>query len=247
MSLSVVEKIFLSVSLTGFGGVLVFLALALYIAYTKMDEILSHLKNSPFVMNRASFRHGGPWGKLFLLGSIVSVIKSPGLYTSDGGASNQDLVSFPESLKKKLIALYRFGGYFSWILILCWFIFCIDWWAMGPARLTTALLLTAAIPGWVALCLWLGQKNTDTIISNFKNSSAINIRARLSKGGRFGKLTFMIAILIIVTCGRIFVRRGTLDPTELNNLSNSLKVKLSLMFWAGCILILSLLLLYLSH
>jgi len=246
MNLAIAYEILVNTMLIGLGGVFIFLVIAMYIAYTKMDLMLEHLKNCRFIMNQTFF-YAGPRERLIILGSIVSVLKNPGFYTPDGGANIDDIVRFPEQLKRRLFTLYRFGGYSTWILMLCSFILFVDWWAMGPARLGAALLLTAAIPGWVALCLWLAQGNTDTIISNFKNSSAIKIRAKLGTGGRFGKLTLMIAVLIIVTCGRIFVRRGTLDPTELNNLPNSLKVKLSLMFWVGCILIVGLFLFYLSH
>lgn len=40
------------------------LVVALYIAYTKMDVMFGHLKNSPFVMNRTALIRGA-WGRPF--------------------------------------------------------------------------------------------------------------------------------------------------------------------------------------
>jgi hypothetical protein len=59
MSVSVVHKIFLCISITGFGGLLIFLGVALHLAYTKMDVMLEHLKNCPAIMVRAPFKSGG--------------------------------------------------------------------------------------------------------------------------------------------------------------------------------------------
>jgi hypothetical protein len=246
MKLAITDQALVSVWLIGLGGTIVFFVGALHIAYTKMDMMLGHLKNCPFIMNQLFLNHAGPRERLMVLGSIVSVVKAPGFYIPDGGVSIDDIANFPEPLKQRLIKIYRLGAYSAWILVLCSFIIFIDWSAMGPARLGAALLLTAAIPGWMALCVWLGKAHADTIISNFKNSSAIKSRARLNAGGRFGKLMFMIAALTVVTCEGIFVRRGTINPAELNKLPSSLKVRLSYLFWAGCMLITSLLLLYLS-
>ncbi|BBN56315.1 hypothetical protein TRE132_44400 [Pseudomonas chlororaphis subsp. aurantiaca] len=49
-------------------GILVWIGVALHMAYTKMDELLDHLKNCSAIMVRAPLRHGGPWGKLLLIG-----------------------------------------------------------------------------------------------------------------------------------------------------------------------------------
>ncbi len=109
MSVSTADKIFLCASLIGFGGVFVFLGVALHLAYTKMDVMLGHLKNCPAVIARASFKNGGPWGRLFVLGAIMGLMTSPRLYLRDGGASAEDLKNFPSSLKHKLIVLHWVG------------------------------------------------------------------------------------------------------------------------------------------
>jgi len=114
MSLSTAEKIFLSVSLIDFGGIFVWIGIALHLAYTKMDLMLAHLKNCPAVMIRAPFKDGGPSGRLFVQGAIMGLMTTPRLYLRDGGASAEDLKNFPADLKRKLIILHRTG----WVLLL---------------------------------------------------------------------------------------------------------------------------------
>lgn len=117
MSLSAAHKIFLSISIIGFGGLLIFLGVALHLAYTKMDMMLGHLKNCPSIMVRAPFKNGGPWGKLFVLGAIMGVMTMPNFYLRDGGADAKDLQSFPRGLKHKLILLHWAGIIFIILLL----------------------------------------------------------------------------------------------------------------------------------
>lgn len=117
MSISTADKIFLCVGLISFGGTFIIIGISLHLAYTKMDVMLDHLKNCPAVMARASFRNGGPWGNMFLLGAIMGVMTTPRLYLRDGGACAQDLENFPTELKRKLIILQLTG----WGLLLVMF------------------------------------------------------------------------------------------------------------------------------
>ncbi|QNH80578.1 hypothetical protein GGD92_08045 [Pseudomonas protegens] len=83
----------------------IWIGVCLHLAYTRMDEILELLKNCSAVMNRAPLRHGGPWGKLLLIGGISGVITFPGVYLKHGGVSVEDLNNFPVRLKRKLAVL----------------------------------------------------------------------------------------------------------------------------------------------
>lgn len=244
MSLSIADKIFLCGGLIGFGGVFVYLGVALYIAYTKMDMMLAHFKNSPFIMIRAPMKDGGPWGRLFVLGGIVSVIQTPGLYIPDGGACPEDIDKFPKKLKARLITLHRVGCYFTLELLLLFVVFCIDWSSMRPARLSLALVTIAAVPVWAGLCLRLASTQTNAIVKYLNNSSAIKTRIKLNTGGRFGELCFIVAISVIVTFGTFFVRRGTVVATELITLPINIKVKLLFLVVTGVVLIVNLILLY---
>ena len=114
MSVSTADKIFLCISLSGFGGIFVWIGIALHLSYTKMDLMLAHLKNCPAVMIRAPFKDGGPSGRLFVQGAIMGLMTTPRLYLRDGGASAEDLKNFPADLKRKLIILHRTG----WVLLL---------------------------------------------------------------------------------------------------------------------------------
>ena len=109
MSLTTADKIFLCVGLIDIGGLLVWLGVALHLAYTKMDIMLIHLKNSPAVTIRVPFKSGGPWGKLFLLGGIMSAVTTPGISLRDGGVNIEEIRNFPTHLKRKLVILQWAG------------------------------------------------------------------------------------------------------------------------------------------
>ncbi|WP_166358668.1 hypothetical protein [Pseudomonas akapageensis] len=87
-------------------GALFCIGAALYIAYTKMDLMLEHLKNSSGVMKLAPLRRGGPWGKLLLVGGIAGYVTFPGFYIKRGSVSAEDISNFPESLKRMLAILH---------------------------------------------------------------------------------------------------------------------------------------------
>ncbi|MPR03130.1 hypothetical protein F0169_14240 [Pseudomonas sp. MAFF 212408] len=92
----------------------------MHLAYTKMELMLSHLKNCPAVMIRAPFKSAGTWGRMFVLGAIMGVMTVPRLYLRDGGASSEDLKNFPARLKRKLIVVHWGGVSFLLILFGLW-------------------------------------------------------------------------------------------------------------------------------
>ena len=117
MSVSVAHKIFLCVSIFGFGGLLIFLGVALHLAYTRMDVMLDHLKNCPSIMVRVPYKNGGAWGRLFVLAAIMGIMTMPNIYLRNGGANAKDLQSFPRSLRRKLIVLHWSGLVFITLLL----------------------------------------------------------------------------------------------------------------------------------
>lgn len=50
-------------------------------------------------------RHGGPWGKLLLIGGISGLITFPGYQLRKGNLSAKDFAGFPADLKRKLVFL----------------------------------------------------------------------------------------------------------------------------------------------
>lgn len=105
MSLSVSDTVLLSVVLVDFAGIFLWIGACLHLAYTKMDLMLGHLKNCSAVMARAPLQHGGPWGKLLLVGGISGIVTFPGFYLKRGELSAKDLANFPTLLKRKLVVL----------------------------------------------------------------------------------------------------------------------------------------------
>jgi hypothetical protein len=105
VSLNVVDKVLLSIAIVDLAGLTLWIGLCLHLAYTKMDLILEHLKNCSAVTARAPLRHGGPWGKLLLVGGISGIVTFPQFHLKRGELSSEDLASFPASLKRKLVVL----------------------------------------------------------------------------------------------------------------------------------------------
>lgn len=247
MSEVTANTILLWITLAGTGGITIISGMLLYIAYTKMEIMLDCLKNCPAVMIRARFVHGGPRGRLFVLGGIYSVIKSPGLFLPDSGACAKDIENFPENLKNQLFFLYKTGNIIIGVLILSWLVLFVKWGSMPPGRLGVTLLTITMIPIWTLLCLRMKKLHGETIINNFKSSPAINIRKRLNTAGWSAQLMFIFALSIIITFSSFFTRRGTLKMEDLKNLSQHLRLKLFALFVLSAFLILSLFGLYFFH
>lgn len=91
--------------LVDLGGLFLWISVSLYMAYTKMDLMLEHLKNCSAIMARAPLRHGGPLGKVLLIGGISGIVTFPSFYLKNGGMSIDDLNNFPVALKRKLAIL----------------------------------------------------------------------------------------------------------------------------------------------
>ncbi len=247
MSLNISDALILGVGLSVFIACISILVVILYIAYTELDEILGYLQSSPAVIIKAPFKNGGPWGRLFLLGAIVGVLRTPEIYISDGGASVDDIANFPTTLKAKLINLYKVGGYFTWALFLYSAVLIVDWSSMSGVRLGVVVLTSVAIPVWILLCLRLGKTQMGMIATSFKNSSAINIRLKLNAGGYFEKLIFIVAVSVIVTFSSVFIKRGTIDALDFKSLPRTLKFKLFALFGMMAYVIVSLVALYVSR
>ncbi|MDB5983991.1 MAG: hypothetical protein JWQ69_5006 [Pseudomonas sp.] len=109
-------KFILCVSLVGFGGLFVFLGVALHLSYTKMDLMLDRLKNCPAITIRAFLVNAGPWGRLHVLGVMMGLMITPRIFLRSGGADADDLKNFPSDLKRKLVVLH-WGGWGAFFVI----------------------------------------------------------------------------------------------------------------------------------
>lgn len=245
MSASPENILILCTGLLIFTGYMTFLVIALYVAYTKLDALLGYFQNSPAVMIRAPFKNSGPWGRLFVLGAIVGVIKTPGLYLPDGGVSAEDIARFPQGLRKRLLLLNRVGGGFIWALMTYSAFLLVDWSTMGVIRLTIVVATLVVLCAWGFLCVYLGSTQINHMAGIFKHSESIQSRLKLDAGGYFGKGLFIVAASVIVVCSPVFIKRGTLDVNDLRGIPGGLKLTLYGVFFMTVCLMVTLCVLYL--
>ncbi|ALI02452.1 hypothetical protein C1Y08_13085 [Pseudomonas sp. FW306-02-F02-AA] len=85
------------------GMVIALLIVWIYIAHTKMDLILEHLKNSSAGTKLAALKHGGVWGRLLLVGGASGLVTFANFYIRRGTLSTEDVNNFPGPLKQKLV------------------------------------------------------------------------------------------------------------------------------------------------
>ncbi|MFG6203380.1 hypothetical protein [Pseudomonas retamae] len=105
MSLNTAEKVLLSIAVIDLAGLILWIGVCLHLAYSKMDLMLDHLKNCPAIRSRAPLQHGGPWGKLLLVGGISGLLTFPKFHLKRGELNSEDLARFPAPLKRKLAVL----------------------------------------------------------------------------------------------------------------------------------------------
>ena len=117
MSISTADKIYLCVWLVYFASMLAWIGAAMYLAYTKMDLMLAHMKNSPIVMIRRFLIHAGLWGRMHVFGVIMGMMVMPGMALRRGAVSAEDLKNFPADLKRKLIVMQWVG--WGLLLVMC--------------------------------------------------------------------------------------------------------------------------------
>ena len=90
MSISLADKIFVTLGLLDFGGIFIWMGVNFHLAYTKMDYMLEHLKNCSLIKTLTPLNQGGPWGKFLLVGGISGVLTFPTMYIKRGNADADD-------------------------------------------------------------------------------------------------------------------------------------------------------------
>nr|WP_246218932.1 hypothetical protein [Pseudomonas izuensis] len=86
-------------------SILVWIGVALHMAYNKMDMLLGLFQNSAGVKTLSPLKHGGPWGKLMLIGGISGLVTFPRSYLKNGQLNREDLQAIPPSLRRKLAVM----------------------------------------------------------------------------------------------------------------------------------------------
>jgi hypothetical protein len=105
MTLSLVDKIYVTLLLLDLAGIFILLGACLHMAYTQMDLMLGHLRNCKAVAMRAPLRHCGVWGNLLLVGGISGLVTFPKLHIRIGLLDEEDLRTLPTFIKRKLALL----------------------------------------------------------------------------------------------------------------------------------------------
>ncbi|MHC8320074.1 hypothetical protein ACYZT4_05135 [Pseudomonas sp. GB2N2] len=105
MNVETVDLLIACIGLIYFAAALAWIAIALHMAYTKMDMMLELYKNCEAIMIRAPLRHGGPLGNLMLIGGISGIVTFPNFYLKRGEVSLEDLKNTPTGLRRRLAIL----------------------------------------------------------------------------------------------------------------------------------------------
>lgn len=117
MSLNTADKFFLCASLVNFGGLFIWIGIALYYAYAKMNFMLSYFKNSPVVAIHEFLIHTGFRGRLHVFGLMMGLMVMPGRFLRRGVVDEEDLKSFPAELRQQLIVMFWVCG--GLLLVMC--------------------------------------------------------------------------------------------------------------------------------
>lgn len=106
------------------GGILllmlIWLLVALHMAYIEIDVIFEHMKNSSAITSLAFWRHAGPSGRLRMISNIADHIRSPRKGIEKGSISTEDIKDLPAPIKRKLIILDRSAFPLLGTLIFLW-------------------------------------------------------------------------------------------------------------------------------
>ncbi|AZD98772.1 hypothetical protein [Pseudomonas chlororaphis] len=92
-------------------GAFIMIGVHLYWIRNHLNEALEHFKNSPIVNQQRGFLYFGTWGKMAVIGGIAGFLAHSGYFIKRGLLDADEVDSFPEPLKKKLIVShYILGG-----------------------------------------------------------------------------------------------------------------------------------------
>ncbi|WP_223515801.1 hypothetical protein [Pseudomonas sp. GL-B-19] len=122
MSLSVAENIFMVAGIIVVVGIFTLLGFMLYIAKTKIDIILSSLQNSPFSITLITLWHGGPGGRIRMVGEVCGILWRPKYHIQSGLLDPQDIENFPPKLKRQLLLTRKLMIYFGAAMVCLWLI-----------------------------------------------------------------------------------------------------------------------------
>lgn len=86
-----------------FLGIFGMAGIYLYWGYTRMEEILGHIKNSKAITGSRFYLHMGPWGRLVMVGMVAGFLAFPASYIKKGILETNEVKTFPQPFKGRLI------------------------------------------------------------------------------------------------------------------------------------------------
>lgn len=85
-----------------FLGIFSMAGIYLYWGYTRMEEILGHVKNCKVITGSRFYLHMGPWGRLVMVGMVAGFLARPTSYIKKGILDANEIDTFPQPLKRRL-------------------------------------------------------------------------------------------------------------------------------------------------
>ncbi|VEF13332.1 Uncharacterised protein [Pseudomonas fluorescens] len=225
MTLRTSEKIFLLIGIVDFIGIFSLLGVMLYVAKTKTETILSHLTNSSISSKLIMLWHGGPWGRIYMMGEVFGIMRCPELYIHTGRLCAKDFEHFPRKLRNNLIALYRMVFFFFAIMV-CLGVFSstdsISEIAQGPI----AIIAIVSFTGLVlvnGILLYIAKRRLALILDSLKRSSITSSLVMLWQAGLGGRIYMLGEIFGILKKPSRYISQGKVSAVDVKNFPPKLK------------------------
>lgn len=108
--------------------IFIWMGVALYLGYAKIDVIMSHLENSSSATALTYYRSLGAWGRVYFISRVAEIVAFPSDFIKRGSLSVEDLNGLPVSLRNTLV-IWRWGVLvlFALLLLLGGVSEVIDW------------------------------------------------------------------------------------------------------------------------
>ncbi|MDP9709770.1 UNVERIFIED_ORG: hypothetical protein J2X80_001847 [Pseudomonas fluorescens] len=225
MILCITEKILLLIGIVDFIGIFTLIGVMLYVAKTKTETILSHLTNSSISSKITMLWHGGPWGRIYMMGEVFAIMRSPAIYIHTGKLCAKDFENFPRKLRKKLITLYRLVFIFYAIMICLGLVAYIEDMqdiAINPIVIMTIVSFTGLLLV-NGILLYVAKRRLEIILTSLKHSSITSSLFMLWQAGLGGRIYMLGEISGILKNPSRYISQGKVSARDVKNFPPKLK------------------------
>ncbi|TKJ72468.1 hypothetical protein PspCFBP13508_09065 [Pseudomonas sp. CFBP13508] len=225
MTLRTSEKIFLLIGIVDFVGIFTLIGVMLYVAKTKTETILNHLTNSSISSRLIMLWHGGPWGKIYMMGEVFDIMRNPEFYIHTGKLCAKDFENFPKKLKKNLIILYKLVFIFFAIMMCLGISSSVDQInniVKDPIVITTLVSLTGLLVV-NGILLYTAKRRLETILNSLKRSSITSSLLMLWQAGLGGRIYMLGEIFGILKKPARYISQGKVSARDVKNFPPKLK------------------------